>query len=126
MMQARLKQSGMSFWGLLVVAALFVFFVIMTFKLLPPYLEYGKVKTAIENVAHQPDAATMELRDLRNAMDKRFDIDDVNDIDTSKVLSVEKKPGVTTFRIVYEKRVPLAYNITALINFDHSVQVNAR
>ena len=125
-MQAKSNQSGMTFWGLLVVAALFGFFVIMTFKLLPPYLEYGKVKTAIENVANQPDAGTMSLIDFKNAMDKRFDIDDVNDIDTSKVLSIEKKPGATTFRIVYEKRVPLAYNVTALINFDHSVQVNVR
>jgi Domain of unknown function (DUF4845) len=125
-MQANSRQSGMTFWGLMVVAALFAFFVIMTFKLLPPYLEYGKVKTAIENVAHQPDAATMDLTQFRIAMDKRFDIDDVNDIDTSKVLSLEKKPGVTIFRIVYEKRVPMAYNVTALINFDHSVQVNAR
>jgi hypothetical protein len=33
---------------------------------------------------------------------------------------------VTTIRIAYERRVPLAYNITALIEFDHSVQVNAR
>lgn len=125
-MQTRLKQKGMTFWGLLVVAALFAFFVIMSFKLLPPYMEYGKVKTAIENVAHQPDAGTMDLTQFKIAMDKRFDIDDVNDIDTSKVLSVEKKPGVNTFRIAYEKRVPLAYNITALINFDHSVQVNVR
>jgi len=125
-MQSKSKQSGITFWGLLVVAAVFGFFVIMTFKLLPPYMEYGKVKTAIENVAHQPDAGTMDLGQFKNAMDKHFEIDDVDDIDTSKVLSIEKKPGVTTFRVVYEKRVPLAYNITALINFDHSVQVNVR
>ena len=125
-MQAKLKQGGMTFWGLLVVAAVFGFFVIMAFKLLPPYLEYGKVKTALENVAHQPDAGTMSMGDFKAAMDRRFDIDDVNDIDTSKVLKMEKKPGVTTFSIAYEKRVPLAYNITALINFDHSAQVNVR
>jgi len=125
-MQSKLKQSGMTFWGLLVVATIFGFFVIMGFKLLPPYLEYGKVKTAIENIAHQPDAGNMSMIDFKNAMDRRFDIDDVDDIDTSKVLKIEKKPGVVIFNIAYEKRVPLAYNITALINFDHSVQVNAR
>jgi len=115
----------MTFWGLLVVAAVFGFFVIMAFKLLPPYLEYGKVRTALDNIAHQPDAATMDLHQVKDALDRRFDIDDVDDIDTSKVLTVEKKPSGTTIRIAYEKRVPLAYNITALINFDHSVQVNA-
>jgi hypothetical protein len=126
MMQSKLTQRGMTFWGLLVVAVVFGFIVIMTFKLLPSYIEYGKVKTAIENVANQPNAGNMTMGDFKAAMDRRFDIDDVDDIDTSKVLKLEKQPGVTIFSIAYEKRVPLAYNITALINFDHSVKVSAR
>ena len=88
-------------------------------------MEYGKVRTALDNIAHQPDAATMDLGQIKAAMDRRFEIDDVDDIDLSKTLTVDRKPTGTTIRIAYEKRVPLAYNITALINFDHSVQVNA-
>ena len=125
-MQTRTTQKGMTFWGLLVVFALIAFFTILTLKLLPPYIEYGKVKTALENVAHQPDAGSMERADIKNALDRRFTIEDVNDVDLNKNLFVEKKPGVTTIRIAYERRVPLAYNVTALIEFDHSVQVNAR
>lgn len=120
------KQSGMTFWGLLVVAAVFVFFTMLFFKLLPPYMEYGKVKTALENVAHQPDAGSMERADIKTALDRRFTIEDVNNVDLNKNLFVEKKPGAMTIRIAYERRVPMAYNITALIEFDHSVQVNAR
>lgn len=125
-MQTRTTQKGMTFWGLLVVAGLIVFFVVFTLKLLPPYMEYGKVRTALENVAHQPEAGNMERADIKNALDRRFSIEDVNNVDLNKNLFVEKKPGVTTIRIAYERRVPLAYNITALIEFDHSVQVNAR
>jgi hypothetical protein len=50
----------------------------------------------------------------------------VNDLDVNKILTVEKKPGATLIRITYEKRVPLAYNITALIEFDHSAQATNR
>ena len=50
----------------------------------------------------------------------------LKDIMTDRIQTSEKKPGVTTIRIAYERRVPLAYNVTALIEFDHSVQVNAR
>jgi hypothetical protein len=39
---------------------------------------------------------------------------------------VEKKPGSMTIRIAYERYVPLAYNITAQIKFDDTVQVNVR
>ena len=125
-MQTRTTQKGMTFWGLLMVFALIVFFTVLTLKLLPPYMQYGKVKTALENVAHQPEAAAMERADIKAALDRRFSIEDVNDVDLNKSLFVEKKPGVTTIRIAYERRVPLAYNVTALIEFDHSVQVNAR
>lgn len=120
------RQNGMTFWGVLFVAALIVVVTILFFKMLPPYLEYGKVKTALENIGKQPNAAAMEKGEIKAALDRRFSIDDVNDVDLNKHLFVEKKPGVTTIRIAYERRVPIAYNVTALIEFDHSVQVNAR
>ncbi len=125
-MLTRAKQNGMTFWGLLMVAALFIFFVILFFKLLPPYMEHAKVKTALENIAHQPDAAGMEKAQIKAAFDRRFNIDSVDDIDLNKALSVEKKPGSMTIRIAYERRVPLAYNVTALIEFDDTAQVNVR
>jgi uncharacterized membrane protein YhiD involved in acid resistance len=125
-MLTREKQQGMTFWGLLVVAALFILFVILFFKLLPPYIEHGKVKTTLENVAHQPNAFNMEKAEIKSAIDRRFSIEDVNDVDLNKSLFVEKKPGSMTIRIAYERRIPLAYNVTALIEFDDSVQVNAR
>ena len=96
------RQKGITIWGLMVVAAVFIFFVLLFFKLLPPYLEYGKVRTSLENLVKQPNAG-----DLEN-------------------LFVEKKPGATIIRVAYERRIPLAYNITALIDFEHSVQVGAR
>jgi hypothetical protein len=125
-MLTRENQQGMTFWGLLVVAAIFIFFVILFFKLLPPYIEHGKVKTALENIAHQPGTADMEKSQIKAAFDRRFNIEDVNDVDLNKALFVEKKPGSMTIRIAYERRVPLAYNVTALIEFDDSAQVNVR
>lgn len=125
-MHTRTTQKGMTFWGLVVVFGLIVFFTVLTLKLLPPYMQYGKVKTALENVAQQPEAGNMERADIKAALDRRFMIDDISDVDLNKSLFVEKKPGSTTIRIAYERRVPLAYNVTALIEFDHSVKVNAR
>lgn len=120
------KQNGMTFWGLLVVAAVFIFFVMLFFKLLPPYMEYAKVKAALDGIAKQPGISTMEKADIRAAFDRRFNIDSVDDIDLNKALIVEKKPGGMTIRLTYERRVPLAYNVTALIEFDDTAQVSAR
>ena len=125
-MQTRTNQHGMTFWGLLVVAAIFIFFVVLFFKLLPPYLEYGKVKISLESLAKQSDTGIMEKAQIKVAIDRRFNIEDVDNIDLNKNLFVEKKPGSMTIRIAYERRVPLAYNVTALIEFDHTAQVNVR
>lgn len=125
-MQSRINQRGISFWGLMMVAALIVFFTLMFFKLLPPYIENAKVKTALENVSRQPNAINMEKSEIKAALDRRFSIEDINEIDLNKVLFVEKKPGATIIRITYERRVPIAYNITALLEFNDSVQVNVR
>jgi hypothetical protein len=126
MLTIKSKQNGMTFWSLLVVGAIFAFFVLLFFKLLPPYLEHAKVKTALENISRQPGTSDMEKAQIKAAFDRRFDIEDVRDIDTNKALTVEKKPSGMTIRIAYEKRVPLAYNVTALIEFEDSVQVNVR
>jgi hypothetical protein len=120
------KQYGMTFWGLLISGAVFVFFLLLFFRLLPPYIEHAKVKTSLENMARQPDAGEMEKVHIRAALERRFSIEDVNDVDLTKSLFVEKRAGGTVIRIAYERRVPLAYNVTALIVFDDTVQVNVR
>jgi hypothetical protein len=108
------------------VAAVSIFFILLFFKLLPSYIEHAKVKTALEGVASQPNAINMEKHEIKAALDRRFNIDDVDDVDLSKTLFVEKKPGVTIIRITYERRVPFAYNVSILLDFNDSAQVTAR
>lgn len=124
-MQTKMKQRGISFWGLIMVAGVVVFFVLMFFKLLPPYIEVAKIRTALENISRQPNVINMEKGEIKAAMQRRFDIEDI-EVDLNKFLFVEKKPGATIIRIAYERRVPMAYNVTALLEFNESVQVNAR
>jgi len=126
MLTTKSKQNGMTFWGLMMVAAVFAFFVLLFFKLFPSYMEHAKVKTALENVSQQPGTSEMEKAQIKAAFERRFDIEDVSNIDLNKNLFVEKKPGSMTIRIAYERRVPIAYNVSALIEFDDSVQVNVR
>jgi len=126
MLTTKSKQNGMTIWGLMIVAAVFVFFVLLFFKLFPSYMEHAKVKTALENISRQPDTKDMEKAQIKAAFERRFDIEDVSNIDLNKNLFVEKKPGSMTIRIAYERKVPIAYNVSALIEFDDSAQVNVR
>jgi len=120
------KQNGMSFWSLMVVVAVFSFFLLLFFKLFPPYTEHAKIKAALESIARQPDAGSMEKSQIKVAFERRFNIEDISDIDLNKNLVVEKSPSSMTIRIFYERRVPIAYNISALLQFDDTAQVNVR
>lgn len=124
-MRTRTNQSGMTFWGLLVIAAIFAFFVMLFFKLLPPYMENASVMSALEGLAKQPEAGNLEKAQIKEALERRFNIEYVTDLDLKKVLFVEKKPGSTAIRIAYERRIPLAYNVSAVVEFDHTVTVKA-
>lgn len=124
MMYDRHKQSGVTFWGFAMVAFLIAFFTLLFLKLLPPYIEHAKVKTALENAAKQPNAANQSKVEITAALQRRFDVDDVSRVNLAKDLTVAKSADgrSITIRITYEVRVPLAYNISALLSFDETVE----
>lgn len=119
------KQMGMTMWGLAMMIAVGIFFLLLTLKLLPPYLENMKVRTALENVTKQANVGGMPKEELMGMLQKRFDIEDVRLVDLRKDLKVETQNRVKTISIAYEARIPLAYNISALLAFDNRVQVKA-
>ncbi len=122
------RQSGITFWGLLVVAALVAFFVLLFFKLLPPYINNAKVKTDLSSMASQPGAATMTRQDIINALYRRFEIDDVSYVHLKTDLHVTRPDpnSPLVVQIAYEVRVPLAYNVTALLDFNDVAQLGAK
>jgi hypothetical protein len=117
-------QRGITMWGVLFIGALIVVSVLLFLKLLPPYLENGKVRTALENVGKQPGSAAFTRAEVVNAIERRFEIDDVTRVDLAKDLSLERSADGRgkVIRIQYDVVVPLVYNLSALIQFDNSVE----
>jgi hypothetical protein len=109
-------------WGFLSLTVLFLAFILLVLKLLPPYLEDAKVATAVENVAKQPGSAGLGRKEIEQAIERRFEIDDVTRVNLAEHLSIERgeKGQGNVIRIQYEVVVPLVYNMSALLQFDHS------
>lgn len=123
-MRTLTQQRGMTMWGVAMIMALIVFFTMLGLKLAPPYISHGKITTALKSLEKQPVAGGFSKEDIKRTLDRRFTIDDVSHIDLRKDLYFEKKAGgIVVVRIAYEVRVPMVYNITALIEFDDSVEV---
>jgi len=121
-MQNPKRQAGMSMWSLLFVLGTLAFFFFLFIRLFSPYMDDFKVKTALESLARQPDAGSMTVAAIQEAIRKRLEIDSADSFDLS-ALTVEVKGKIKIIRIRYESVVPMAFNISALLSFDHAVEV---
>lgn len=119
------NQRGMTMWGMAMVIALIVFFTLLGLKLFPPYMDNFKINTALQNVGKQSSGGTLSQEEVTEALRKRLEIENVdNALDLRKSLKIESAGrGTKVIRVAYEVRVPLAYNITALLDFNNSVEV---
>jgi len=120
------RQRGMTMLGILVLIVVVGAWVYAGIRMTPKYLEYMRVASTLEKVRDEYDSnpGTTEFM-LRKAVERQFDIEMVEVI-TSKDIEINKEGGLFTMRAAYEDTVPLAGNVSFLLEFDKSVEVNAR
>ena len=119
------QQSGWTLWGLLGVLALIGFFALLFLKLFPPYMANFKLKRALETVASEPGAVTATRRHVLNRLDRILYIDYGHDIvDLKTALTIERTSRGRAFVISYEHIEYLAFNLSALIEFENRVEVS--
>lgn len=122
-MQNPKRQSGMTMWSLMFVLGTLAFFIFILFKLLPPYMSDFKVKSALESLGRQSEVGSMTVPEIKEAIRKRLEIDSADDFDLGSSLTVTAKGRTKVIRINYESVTPMAFNISALLTFDHSIEV---
>jgi hypothetical protein len=122
-MKSQVSQRGMTMWGVLFILSVLSFVLFLLFKLFPPYMTDIKVKSALDSLAKQSDIGTMGKGEIGESLGKRFDIDMVEGVDLKTALTVETRGRMKVIRIHYEQVIPMVYNISALLEFDHQKQV---
>ena len=120
------RQRGMTMLGILAVVVVVGAWVYAGIRLTPKYLEYMRVAATLEKVRDEFDAnpGTTEFM-LRKAVERHFDIEMV-EVVTSNDIEIKRDGGMFTMRAAYDDTVPLAGNVSFLVEFDKSVEVNAR
>lgn len=119
------QQSGWTMWGLLGAMLLLAFFSLLTLKLFPPYMANYKLKRALETVASDPGAARATKSDVIKRLDRILYIDYAHEIVNLKTaLSIERTSRGRVFVISYEHIEHLAFNLSALIEFENRVEVS--
>jgi hypothetical protein len=118
--RARHGQRGMTFLGVLILVAFVGLFVFAGLKLAPIYLEYMNVAKALQ--ALPTEQAGSDPRGIRLALQKRFDIDDVQSIRTDDI-EVTRQGSNWVVRAAWERTTPFVGNVGFIVAFDRSVEV---
>lgn len=119
----RKQQHGMTMWSAMFVIGVAVFFLFLFFKLLPPYLEDMKVRSALDGLSREANSGSLSKAELVARLEKRFDIDNVTNVKASQ-MAIQARGRQKVMRITYEVVVPLVYNVSALLEFDHAREVS--
>jgi len=115
------RQRGMGFAGVLIMLVGIVFLAIIGMKMVPAYLEFFAIKKAVAAITQGGQLRNATVADVRKAFELRQAIDDFTSVGP-KDLEITKDGSEVVVSFAYEKRIPLFYNISLLIDFAGSSQ----
>lgn len=118
------RQGGLGMWGLMFVLLVIGFVTLVTLKTLPIYLNQLKVETAINAVVDESQYATASPFEIRRALQKRWDVDDVKHLKTKDV-KIQRVDNTRTLSYDYSVQVPLFANISIVIQFKADKRVRS-
>lgn len=110
-------QRGASFSSTLITLMVAGIFFAVGFKLFSAYWDHATINSIVKSTSEDPDEIAKSIRDLRRDLDKKFYINQV-ELPEKDSLKVRLEEGVIYFDLVYEVRVPMFYNVDALVMFE--------
>ncbi len=119
--QALKRQGGVSILGVLMLLALLSFFLTVTIRLLPAYMEGRSVKSAIDSVA-EASSPEHSLRDVTKRLSSTFNTNRIEGIKPRDV-KIYRDEGKIIIDATYETRTPLFQNVDAVLMFNDNVVV---
>lgn len=113
------NQKGITFIGVLIIAALLIFIAIVGMKMMPAYMEYMAVKKVIRAMG-QEQLSTMSKNEIVKSFNRRKSIDDIKSVTAGDLLVEKDETGNTVVSVEYQVVQPIMGNVSALIDFKAS------
>ena len=105
-------ESGVSLSGLIAVLVVLGAVALVAIKVVPAFLEYRAVKNAIVKAKAEGGS----VREIQQAFDKNAGVNDVSAIN-GRDLVITRDGSEFQVGFAYEKKVPLAGNVSLLFDF---------
>ncbi|MEZ5661204.1 MAG: DUF4845 domain-containing protein [Burkholderiaceae bacterium] len=106
------RQGGMSIWLLLFLGALLFIVGGTALRILPTFLEYMSIQSAVEKAAAESNTQAGVTR----AFNRAATIENITSL-TGNDLIIEKTQNGVQISFAYEKRIPLAGPVNILMDY---------
>lgn len=114
------SQRGMTFFGFFMFGAVALVLVVLpALKLLPAYMENGKIEQHLVAIANDPEMKNATPQEIRNTFSKRTSIDDIKAI-TPEEIEISKNGNELVLSANYFVKIPLAANASLYLDFNPS------
>ena len=105
-------QRGVSIMGLLLVLVLAIFVALLAMKIIPSFLEFRSIKTAIEAIARQAQSPA----DVRRLFENRAAVDDIQSIKPTD-LEITRDGSQVVIAVAYRKEIKLFGPVGLVIDY---------
>lgn len=112
------RQRGVTFVGMIFIAALIILGAIIALKLVPAYIEYATVVQHLREIARSPEARGSP-REIQTLFSKRAQIDNISAV-TADDVEVTREGDSVVLTASYQTKVKLFGNLSACIDFEAS------
>ena len=122
----RKKQEGATFITWMIGISILGFLVVTGIKLAPVYLQYNNIKGIVDELASNPSTKEANKRILRVAIDKRLNINMLDDQLSSKnfeFLKIKGSKDRRKIRVKYDVQKPWFANLDFIAKFDYSKEI---
>lgn len=111
------RQRGMGLVQWLILIALVGGLATMAIRTIPHYIDFYTMVSVVEALPKN-EVHVMSPQKIRDTLKKRLKINNIRDLDLSKVVSIQRKRGETELTLDYEIREHLVYNIDLVLTFN--------
>lgn len=119
-------QKGITFLSFVIVLAVIGFFLFIGMRLFPVYVTYYGAVKDIKALSQEPGASTRTIEDIRNELERRFNISYVEGLDLNKDIKLVNSPTGKQLQLKYEMRRPLIYNLDYVAMFDKTFPLSGK
>ena len=116
-------QKGLTLWGVMVIILVGVFFLFLFFKLFPAYMEDFEISSQLDSVAHEPNARNLSPDEIITAIEKRFEIEDINNVTPRRDVKIVPEGNGMAIDLNYNVEIEMMGNANVVLYFKHHVPV---